>query len=67
MNVVLRTLLRDRTLVPTSEPGERWYSSGIANAPGKGGLAVVRRRAADLSLADQATDKRSTDVPSTAS
>jgi cytochrome P450 family 138 len=44
MNVVLRTLLRDFTLVPTDEPAERWHSRGVANAPAKGGLAVVRRR-----------------------
>jgi cytochrome P450 family 138 len=44
MNVVLRTVLRDCTLAPTAERGERWHSRGIANAPGKGGLAVVRRR-----------------------
>jgi cytochrome P450 len=46
MHVVLRTMLRDVTLVPTDEPGERWHSRGVANAPAKGGLAVVRRRAA---------------------
>jgi cytochrome P450 len=44
MNVVLRTLLRDFTLTPTSEPAERWHSRGVANAPAKGGLAVVHRR-----------------------
>ncbi|HET9681134.1 MAG TPA: cytochrome P450, partial [Candidatus Limnocylindrales bacterium] len=44
MNVVLRTLLRDLTLMPTTEPDERWHSRGIANAPAKGGRAVVRRR-----------------------
>jgi cytochrome P450 family 138 len=44
MNVVLRTLLRDFTLIPTTEPDERWHSRGIANAPAKGGQAVVRRR-----------------------
>jgi cytochrome P450 len=44
MNVVLRTLLRDFTLVPTSERDERWHSRGVAYAPGKGGRAVVRRR-----------------------
>jgi cytochrome P450 len=44
MNVVLRTMLRDYTLVPTDEPDERWHSRGVANAPGKGGLAVVHRR-----------------------
>jgi cytochrome P450 len=46
LNVVLRTMLRDVTLVPTDEPGERWHSRGVANAPAKGGLAVVRRRTA---------------------
>jgi cytochrome P450 family 138 len=45
MNVVLRTLLRDYTLEPTGEPGERWHSRGIAYCPAKGGRAVVRRRA----------------------
>ena len=44
MNVVLRIMLRDFTLVPTSEPGERWHWRGVANAPAKGGLAVVRPR-----------------------
>jgi cytochrome P450 len=44
MNVVLRTMLRDFTLAPTVEPDERWHSRGVANAPAKGGVAVVRRR-----------------------
>ncbi len=44
MNVVLRTLLRDFTLEPTSERGERWHSRGVAYCPAKGGRAVVRRR-----------------------
>ncbi|AEK43058.1 cytochrome P450 [Amycolatopsis mediterranei S699] len=44
MTVVLRTLLRDFTLVPTEEPGERWHSRGVAYAPAKGGRAIVRRR-----------------------
>jgi cytochrome P450 family 138 len=44
MNVVLRTMLRDRTLVPTTEPGEAWHSRGVAYAPGNGGIAVVRKR-----------------------
>ncbi len=46
MNVVLRTVLRDVTLAPTTEPAERWHSRGVANAPAKGGLAVVHRRTA---------------------
>ncbi|MCO5971391.1 cytochrome P450 [Actinoallomurus soli] len=44
MNVVLRTVLRHFTLMPTTEPGERRHSRGVANAPAKGGVAVVRRR-----------------------
>ena len=43
MNVVLRTILRDFTLEPTRERGERWHSRGIAWCPAKGGRAVVRR------------------------
>ncbi|HEV3172297.1 MAG TPA: cytochrome P450 [Actinocrinis sp.] len=44
MNVFLRTLLRDFTLELTDEPDERWHSRGVASAPAKGGIAVVRRR-----------------------
>ncbi|CAM3299363.1 cytochrome P450 [Kibdelosporangium persicum] len=55
MNVVLRTLLRDFTLVPTTEPGERWHSRGIANAPEQGGLAVVRRRVRPVATETETT------------
>ena len=51
MNVVLRTMLRDFTLEPTSERGERWHYRGVAFCPAKGGRAVVRRRA--LPIADR--------------
>ena len=44
MNVVLRTLLRDVTLEPTHDHGERWHSRGITWCPAKGGLAVIHRR-----------------------
>jgi hypothetical protein len=47
MDVVLRTLLREFDLQSTSAPGERWRSRGVAFAPARGGLAVVRRAAAD--------------------
>jgi cytochrome P450 family 138 len=43
LNVVLRTLLRDFTLIPTTERDERWHFRGVAYAPAKGGRAVVRR------------------------
>jgi len=55
MNVVLRTMLRDFTLLPTTEPGERWHSRGVASAPGKGGQAIVRRRARVLSPSEPVT------------
>jgi cytochrome P450 len=55
MNVVLRTVLRDVTLEPTTEPGERWHSRGVANAPGKGGLAVVHRRTAPSPESEETT------------
>jgi cytochrome P450 len=45
IDVVLRTLLRNFELVPTGEPGERESFRGVAFAPSKGGVAVVRRRA----------------------
>ena len=44
MNVVLRTLLRDFTFEPSTDPPERSHSRGVAVAPAKGGLAVVHRR-----------------------
>jgi cytochrome P450 len=44
MNVVLRTMLRDFTLLPTNERDERWHSRGVASAPAKGGRAIVYRR-----------------------
>jgi cytochrome P450 len=44
MHVVLRTILNSFTLEPATEPDERWRSRGVANAPAKGGVAVVRRR-----------------------
>lgn len=46
MTVVLRTLLRDFTLVPTDAPAEGWHSRGVAFAPARGGQAVVRRKPA---------------------
>lgn len=44
LDIVLRTLLRNFELQATSEPGERESFRGVAFAPSKGGLAVVRRR-----------------------
>ena len=44
IDIVLRTLLRNFELRPTNEPGERESFRGVAFAPAKGGVAVVRRR-----------------------
>jgi cytochrome P450 len=44
MDVVIRTMLRHFELEPTDAPGERWSFRGVAFAPARGGLAVVRRR-----------------------
>jgi cytochrome P450 family 138 len=61
MNVVLRTLLRDLTLEPASDHGERWHSRGIAWCPAKGGLAVIRRRHPAREQIAATTTLRSTD------
>jgi cytochrome P450 family 138 len=44
MNVVLRTILREFRLVPTTSREERLHSRGVAFAPSEGGRAVVYRR-----------------------
>ena len=48
IDVVLRTLLRNFELRPTEDPPERESFRGVAFAPGKGGVAVVRRRQLEL-------------------
>ncbi|HWC79340.1 MAG TPA: cytochrome P450 [Pseudonocardiaceae bacterium] len=61
MDVVLRTLLRDFTLAATTEPDERWHSRGVANAPGRGGRAVVHRRTSQpVATTDTATTDTAT-------
>jgi cytochrome P450 len=45
IDIVLRTLLRNFELQTTTEPGERESFRGVAFAPSKGGMTVVRRRA----------------------
>jgi cytochrome P450 family 138 len=47
MSVVLRTMLRDFTFEPTTDVPEARRHRGLLTAPGKGGIAVVRRRPAD--------------------
>jgi len=55
IDIVLRTLLRNFELQPTSEPGERESFRGVAFAPSGGGAAVVRRRALPLDDGTAAT------------
>lgn len=44
MLVTLRTLLRQFEFATTDAKGERNHSRGVANAPGRGGRAIVYRR-----------------------
>ncbi|KLO27588.1 cytochrome P450 [Mycobacterium haemophilum] len=46
MTTVLRTLLREFELSGTDAPAEPVHFRGVANAPGRGGRVVVRRRSA---------------------
>src|SRR3954454_6159054 len=48
MDIVLRTLLSHFELAAASDAGERWRFRGVAFAPRRGGLAVVRRRPGPL-------------------
>jgi hypothetical protein len=45
MTVTLRTLLREFEFRTTYAAGESAHSRGVATAPGRGGMAVVYRRA----------------------
>ncbi|HEX3361211.1 MAG TPA: cytochrome P450, partial [Solirubrobacterales bacterium] len=60
IDVVLRTLLRNFELQPTDAPSEHEGFRGVAFAPAKGGLAVVRRRALPL---DPGTEAAAQDEP----
>jgi cytochrome P450 len=44
MEVVLRAILREFELVPTTAPGERWQNKGVSFGPSEGARVVVRRR-----------------------
>src|SRR4051794_869868 len=48
MNIVLRTLLSSFEVAAASDGGEGWRFRGVAFAPRRGGVAVVRRRAQPL-------------------
>jgi cytochrome P450 len=54
MLVTLRSLLRHFEFATTHAVGESNHSRGIANAPGRGGRAVVYRRAARATAATKA-------------
>ena len=44
MDVVLRTVMRELVVEPTTARSERWHSRGVAYAPRRGGRIAVRRR-----------------------
>ena len=44
MDVVLRTVLQHFTIEPTTAPGEKWHSRGVAFTAAGGGRITVRRR-----------------------
>lgn len=44
LRIVLQTLLRNYVLLPSTAPDERVQSRGVACAPSRGGLAVMRPR-----------------------
>ncbi len=58
MDVVIRAMLRHFELQPTREPGERQHFRGVAFAPAKGGVAVVRRRRRPLAAGGPSTAAR---------
>jgi cytochrome P450 len=49
MDVTLRVMLRELRFAPTDAPGEPRHWRGVATAPGRGGRAVVYRRAPKVS------------------
>lgn len=52
MTVTLRTLLREFEFATTDAPAEKRQSRGIANAPKRGGLAIVSRRRTHFGLSE---------------
>ncbi|MDT5210212.1 MAG: cytochrome family [Mycobacterium sp.] len=44
MRVVLRTLLRNYVISPSSDPDERWQSRGVAIAPARGARVRIQSR-----------------------
>lgn len=56
MDVVLRTVLSRVELLPTRKRPESWRFRGVAFAPSRGGLAVVRKRVVPLVAEERGTD-----------
>ncbi|HEX7323068.1 MAG TPA: cytochrome P450 [Mycobacterium sp.] len=44
MDMVLRTVLRNFVIEPTTDPDEKWHARGVAFTPKDGGLIVVHPR-----------------------
>lgn len=57
MNVVLRTLLQEYELAPTTAPDEKWASRGIAWTPARGARAMWHRRTSPVVLGSSATNR----------
>jgi hypothetical protein len=57
MDIVLRALLTQFDLQPTSEPDEGWKNRGIAYAPANGGRAIVSRHEVTSPAAEAATER----------
>jgi len=58
MDVVLRVILEEFAIQPTSEPDERWTFRGVAWAPSAGGVVVVKRRRSAIRQAPGGTRSR---------
>lgn len=65
MNIVLRAILRAVSLEPTRRRGERWRFRGVANAPSRGGVAVVRDRPSTVAQAGSGGHARESSTPAT--
>lgn len=65
MNIVLRTVLHHVSLQPTNQRDERWHSRGVANAPSKGGLAVIHDRPSTVARSDWGGHARESSTPVT--
>jgi hypothetical protein len=55
INIVLRTVLRNCIIVPTTAPGEGLHSRGITWTPKQGGMVAIRHRTSPRSTYEVST------------